>query len=253
MSKIGPIAQSDTSIITNGLIFNMDFSKFACYPRTGTTITDLKGSLTGTLINGAAFDSNNLGYIDLDGVDDSIDCGNDSSLNFNLSSALTGEIWVNFSAANTVYKQMMSRMQSSAPFAGWEFAIGANTGYRQSFGFFMRNNEANPTNGKVKQRRTTSDVSVSSNVWLCLGFTYDGSGNFDNVTMYKNGEAVASEISNNDTMSSTVSSTASLTLGTRQGNNPEAMDIAVAKLYEKELTAVEMLQNYNALKERFGL
>ena len=87
MSKIGPIAQSDTSIITNGLIFNMDFSKFACYPRTGTTITDLKGSLTGTLINGAAFDSNNLGYIDLDGVDDRIDCGNDSSLNFNLSSA----------------------------------------------------------------------------------------------------------------------------------------------------------------------
>ena len=66
MSKTGPIAQSDTSIVTTGLVFNMDFSKFSCYPRTGTTITDLKGSLTGTLINGAAFDSNNLGSIDRD-------------------------------------------------------------------------------------------------------------------------------------------------------------------------------------------
>ena len=90
MSKIGAIAQSDTSIITDGLIFNMDFSKFACYPRTGTTATDLNGSLAGTAQNGASFSTDNLGAFDFDGVNDDMDFGNPSIFN---TYPLTYEVW----------------------------------------------------------------------------------------------------------------------------------------------------------------
>jgi len=90
MSKIGPIAQSDTSIITDGLIFNMDFSKFTCYPRTGTTATDLNGSLAGTAQNGASFSTDNLGAFDFDGVNDDMDFGNPSIFN---TYPLTYEVW----------------------------------------------------------------------------------------------------------------------------------------------------------------
>ena len=79
MSKIGAIAQSDTSIVTDGLEFNMDSSKFTCYPRTGTTCTDLVNSEDGTLTNGPTFENNNLGVIDFDGTDDLIRFNNSAS------------------------------------------------------------------------------------------------------------------------------------------------------------------------------
>ena len=98
MSKIGAIAQSDTSIITDGLIYNLDFSKFSCFPRTGTTVTDLVGSLTATNNNGASFTSNDLGAFDFDAVDDQIDCGKPAILE---SYPLSIEVWFKSGNNNT--------------------------------------------------------------------------------------------------------------------------------------------------------
>ena len=84
-----------------------------------------------------------------------------------------------------------------------------------------------------------------------MAFTYDGSGDFNNTKLYKNGALVSSELSTNTTFTGTVSSTANLTIAARQSSSPEDLDIAVVRLYEKELSASEILQNYNALKSRF--
>jgi hypothetical protein len=74
------------SIVTNGLVLNMDASFTPSYPTTGTTIYDLSPSGTnGTLTNGPTFNSGNGGSILFDGVDDYIYYGNPSSLRFNNS------------------------------------------------------------------------------------------------------------------------------------------------------------------------
>mgnify|MGYP002832221992 CR=1 FL=1 len=86
---------------------------------------------------------------------------------------------------------------------------------------------------------------------MCLGFTYDGGGDIDDVVLYKDGVSVASEVSTNTTFTASVSSTQNLTLAARQSTSPENVNIAAVKLYNKQLSAAEMLQNYNALKNRF--
>ena len=76
----------------------LDFSKFACYPRSGTTCTDLKESLTGTVNNGASFSTDNLGVFDFDGVDDQIDCGKPAILE---TYPLSFGIWFYADSTNT--------------------------------------------------------------------------------------------------------------------------------------------------------
>ena len=68
-----------TKIVSDGLVFNMDPANRASYPRTGATVTDTIGDITGTL-TGANGDNNtpqwentNGGIFDFDGTDDAID------------------------------------------------------------------------------------------------------------------------------------------------------------------------------------
>ena len=57
------------SIITSGLILNLDAGNVASYPGSGTTWTDLSGNgNNGTLINGPTFNSSNGGSILFDAL-----------------------------------------------------------------------------------------------------------------------------------------------------------------------------------------
>lgn len=63
------VNRSYTSIVTDGLILNLDASFSASYPKVGTTWYDISGSNNnGQMVNGLAF--NNGGWMDFDGVDD---------------------------------------------------------------------------------------------------------------------------------------------------------------------------------------
>ena len=65
------------SIVTSGLVLNLDASFVSSYPKTGTTWNDLSGSgNTGTLVNGPTFNSDNGGTLKFDGIDDYISLGN---------------------------------------------------------------------------------------------------------------------------------------------------------------------------------
>ena len=59
-------------IVTDGLVFCVDAANTRSYPGTGTTWTDLKGGINGTLANNASFDGENGGSITFDGADDSV-------------------------------------------------------------------------------------------------------------------------------------------------------------------------------------
>ena len=250
------------SIVTDSLVFCVDAANDDSYSGSsgGTAWTDLVGSSNGTLTNmetnpssgSYVYNSANGGYIDFDGTDDYANFGNDSSLDYSLSNAVSGEVWVKF-AVNNSYQPIISRMHNSDPYNGWEFAAGSNSAYRQSFSFFMRNSQGSGWNnaGQAKTKRTISPVTLPTGTWLQMAFTYDGSGDFNNTKLYKNGALVSSELSTNTTFTGTVSSTANLTIAARQSSSPEDLDIAVVRLYEKELSASEILQNYNALKSRF--
>jgi len=62
------------SIVTNGLVVNLDAGFVSSYPRNGTSWNDLSGSSnTGTLVNGPSFQTLNINSIRFDGINDYCD------------------------------------------------------------------------------------------------------------------------------------------------------------------------------------
>jgi hypothetical protein len=62
---------SPLTIITNGLVLNLDAGNTASYPGTGTTWTDLSGNgNNATLVNGTSYSSSNGGTMVFDGIND---------------------------------------------------------------------------------------------------------------------------------------------------------------------------------------
>jgi hypothetical protein len=57
-------------IVTDGLIFAVDANNIVSYPKSGTTWYGLTGSFSGSLVNGPTFNADNGGSIVFDGADD---------------------------------------------------------------------------------------------------------------------------------------------------------------------------------------
>ena len=71
IGRVGIRSSALPSIITNGLILNLDATDPASYPGTGTTWSDLSGGGHNvTLINGPSYNSANGGYLQFDGIND---------------------------------------------------------------------------------------------------------------------------------------------------------------------------------------
>lgn len=83
------------------------------------------------------------------------------------------------------------------------------------------------------------------NAWNCVAETYDGTTD----RLYLNGVEVGN--SNINTLSIPTSS--NLILGKRPSTNNYGGRIAQVKIYNKELTASEVKQNFNAHRRRFGI
>jgi hypothetical protein len=78
------------SIVTNGLVMNLDAGFTSSYPRNGTTWYDIAISNNGTLVNGPTFNSTNGGSIVFDGSNDYVVLINNTNLD---SQSITMESW----------------------------------------------------------------------------------------------------------------------------------------------------------------
>jgi hypothetical protein len=87
--------------------------------------------------------------------------------------------------------------------------------------------------------------NLNWNQWYNFTFTYNGSF----VTGYRNAATpLSSSLSGN-----LYTTTAPITLSNDRYGNIAASNIASFKIYNRALNASEVLQNYNALKGRYGL
>tara|TARA_B100000900_G_scaffold365604_1_gene340972 strand:+ start:34 stop:786 length:753 start_codon:yes stop_codon:yes gene_type:complete len=250
MSKIGAIAQSDTSIVTTGLQFNMDSSKFTCYPRTGTTCTDLVNSEDGTLTNGPTFENNNLGVIDFDGTDDLIRFSNSASP-FNIPVANAIEVWYypTGNGSQVTGNIIFNRGGDPAPFVDWGIyhtindsgGSGAVATIEGIYGI---------TDGTFVKFKCPNSI-ISLNNWYHIVMTQSATDRkiyVNNVERY----------STTGTYSNGVSNAQRVDLGAwfyslfPQYRAVEGK-VPIARVYHKYLTADEVSINYNAVKERFGL
>lgn len=218
------------NIVYNGLVLYTDAANKNSYTGTGTNWADLTGTgNNGTLTNGPTFSGTNGGTIVFDGVDDYVDYGNNASVN---PQYLTMGVWVNYNTFST------------------RPHIGKGGGSLGAY-YLVIETDSRYVFYYTKTSSTWSALgnsTISTNTWYYFVLTYDGVG----PKIYINGSLAASA-NNTGTLSTTDSN--NLRLGGYGGNpgSPVSGKVGSFQIYNRALTATEVLQNYNAMKNRFGL
>ena len=224
-------------IVTDGLIMHLDAADLNSYPGSGSTWYDLSGNnRTATLFNTPTFNSSNSGSLTF----------STASLNYATASNIgsisnwTAECWVKFNSTTTNQVAMVIGNQFNGSNA-INFTIGTNgapTSWNIQAGFF-----------DGAWRNTTGFAPVVG-TWYQIVGTYDGT----TIRQYVNGAANGGTL----TYSGTPTSGGEIRMMRRWDDivstgNLFNGNLAIARLYNRALTAAEILQNYNAQKGRFGL
>jgi len=215
--------------VTDGLVLCLDASNQKSYPGSGTTWYDLTGYFNnGTLTNGPTFNSANGGNIVFDGIDDYANCGN--PLTFTLSFTI-GFFFKTLSAGIAVISGIYNG-------SGADWWVGISSS-KLNFSF------GSPTKSDI-----TSISTVNDNTWRYATCVYDKSLN--STFLYLNGVLQSSS----NTIPANVNQPAgALSIG-RFGSTSSFYwpgSIALYQLYNRALSAAEILQNFNSTKTRFGL
>jgi hypothetical protein len=208
------------SVVTSGLVINLDASNTSSYPGSGTTWFDISGNgYNVTLTNGPTYSAGGGGYFTFDGVDDY------GVLNMPWPATMTVAYWIKL---------------PTTPPTNYNRIFGSN-GYRfeMALGYYYT-----PTNNW----RSFSYNGIGDPL---TGWTYvvwAQSGN--TASMYVNSRLNAPNYPLN-----TTSGTGNLIrLGSSYINSEFLnMNIADFKVYNRTLSAAEVMQNYFAQKSRFGL
>ena len=223
------------SIIQSGLILNLDAGNTSSYPRTGTIWTDLSGNNNnGTLINGPTFDSANNGSIVFDGVNKYVDLGNIldyTSGNFSFS------YWVNFNSLAT-------NQGGQGPIVIFKGNYNVNGYYDQ---ISTTGNIIFVTNQSgVNQGTSTNSGVISPGNWYNIAYSRNGSS----VRIYLNGNDITQAAGThiNPLPSGDNFRLANYANGYIYGN----FKLSNLLSYNRNLTATEVLQNYNTTKGRYG-
>ena len=206
----------------------------------GTTWTDISGNgNTGTLTNGPTYNGANYGSIVFDGSNQYGTIPYNSNFAFGTGD-FTIEVWMRMTSTTNSYQVLGGTHSAGTGGSGWYYyarnAFQSNVAGGQSFGY----------NSDIQNNQST----ISTNVWIqMVARRISGV-----LTFYQNTNQGAS-ISFTDNI---INGNA-LIIGNLGGSGfPTTYgfigNISVVRVYKGiGLTATEVLQNYNALKWRYGI
>jgi len=262
-------------IITDGLVLSLDAANTKSYPGTGTVWKDLSGNgNNGTLVNGPTFNSGNNGSIVFDGVNDYASTTPVSNLTIpQMEGDITYEYWIEptqatatgliqstsgtsfFSAnipnglqTNTNYKYYTNGSPNTVnTHAAFMFVLGTN-------GFIAGAHQNSYAPPILVDYRTITGVNHLVVVKRKYNASYylNGLKIKDSSTITRiMGDGLGNNVSNDSIITPSTNlfvSNRSIYFGRFFKGN-----IFSYKIYIKELSPEEVLQNYNATKGRYGL
>jgi hypothetical protein len=227
-------------IVTDGLVLALDAKNPKSYPESGTTWYDLSGvGNDGTLTNGPTFESTNGGSIEFDGTNDYVNITDNSSLD--LSEEITVEYVFKF----------------DSPPSGYAYHItvkGSNTGDANFIDYLLKDHGGVTLKFVANAGGTWKVVSpysqqLSSNEWYHAIWSYNyltgGILRVNNVLAIGNSSGTGLLTTNSQPLQ-----IGDIFYG---GHNFLNGNVALVRIYDRALTTVEMTQNYNSVKSRFGL
>ena len=228
-------------IVTNGLVLSLDAANTKSYPKSGNTWSDLSGNRNnGTLTNGPIFSSDSGGGIAFDGVNDYAIISNSTSIN--PTAAVTFSAFFNFSSFSANFGCVIYKQNNYASFNEQYLIYASNTDLGITLTGADRSQKI--ANSAVDYRNKNTYV-----VGTCDTIT-------DELKLYINGVLIQTvpftstfDIANTPLQigGTGVLDFENIYQGWLNGK------IYSAHVYNRALSASEILQNYNAQKSRFGL
>jgi len=223
-------------IVSNGLVLCLDAANKRSYPGTGTTWTDLSGNgNNGTLTNGPTFSNVNGGSILFDGIDDYVAGGNLGSF----YSQGTISYWM-YSTAVEDYRNPFTtnynggnvgirfeQYTSASPYGGFNVIIGNDAGTFTNFSY-------------------SPSAILTVNSWYNVVLVWNTVTNI--ATGYLNGVL---KFNSSHTYWATTLPAIAIGNGFSSARYFKG-NISSVGIYNRALSATEVLQNYNATKTRFG-
>jgi hypothetical protein len=218
-------------IVTNGLVVAIDAADRKSYLGSGTVWRDLSGRNNNWTINGSpTFSQNNGGYFDLDNTNDEMTLGSNSSIP---------------SGANA--RSLMIWFYTVA--ASWGVDVNnlfftGSAGTRLSFGIDMDNYP------NMQVYTSGDDITLATPFaqtgWANICVTYNGS---TTILVYCNGI-----LSGTKTLGGTLNTTANtLYFGSQGGATWFNGRLSNLLMYNRALSASEVLLNFNAARSRFSI
>jgi len=211
------------SIVTNGLIFQLDAANRRSYSGSGTTIYSLFSDTSGSLVNGTGFTSANSGSFLFDGTNDYADFSTYTP------SANTINIWVKFNSLQYGPIVYVGNDSYASGVWSWSFFF-----YNDVFYF-----RANPGN--------FADFYEVPPLGVWINYTLVRNNGSGQSLAYKNG--VFFGTSSNSTLTNLYPN---LRIA-KASSTYASFNLSVVQIYDRALSATEIKQNFNASRDRFGI
>ena len=223
------------SIVRDGLVLHLDAADRNSYPRSGTSWGDLSGNgNNGTLTNGPTFSSNDRGSIVFDGTNDYIGISHSSELSFSGDFTIESVIFPTANTANCIIQK-----GSGNDFYQEYWLLNDMRNTSRHFSLIM-----GYSNNGGRTEAKTGNIAVLNKYHHVVAKVFSNTQ-----YLYINGVLEASA-----GISTRITGTSDLRIGWRiDGFAATNGRIPYAKIYNRALSADEILQNYNATKGRFGL
>ena len=218
-------------IITDGLVFSVEAGSTRSYAGSGSTVNNLISSTTATLTNGTGFSTSNGGLWTFDGTDDYIQVNTTTT-------PATGAFTIEFiyQISNTGGRGGMFERNPYSPYNGVTLGQGG------------------PNNWCFSVHSSSQNVSYcapypTTNTWYHDVGVYDG---VNTVTFYRNGVLLGTTTGSTLGNLDTGGTRDDLRIFRRDSNSGViGGKVANFRTYNVALTAAQVLQNYNAQKNRF--
>ena len=219
-------------IVTDGLVLYLDAANIKSYVSGSTTWSNIVGAnVSGSLINGPIFNIANAGSIVFDGSNDYMDFYAP-----NLGGTATVEMWANISTSNN---RMMFGWLTYDAYV-YNGSLGYNTGNSDVYGI---------------PAATVTSLGLNAN-WKHYVFEMRSDVSYINNKIYINAvtQSLSQILGSESAPTRTFNNGNGRLSGWRSDTAfPISMNCALFKVYNRALSATEILQNYNATKTRFGL
>lgn len=228
-------------IVTNGLVLYLDAANPTSYVSGSLNWNDIsRGGNNGTLVNGPTFNTGSGGSIVFDGTNNYVS----GSSSISLSNNFTLQIAINPSTqAVGTYKEIASFQQLYSSNLGWYVGIDNRPAASVANTVFISIGSDSSYLYSAQNTVVTNGINKFIISFVCTGGV---------LSVYVNGVQTAGLSSNNTSRTINYSGN-DFFIGKSTGTGRYAGSWYSYLLYNRALSANEILQNYNATKGRFGL